>query len=129
MSNDIKEILIGLAEYNDKGYKFSAIIKLPHRWYWAVNQVIAKNDPTAHAEIEAIRYACMQEGVERLENAVIYCSGEPCPMCLTAIMWAGIKEVYYVNTYDNADENNDYYDRPSEEVAANLGFDIKLRRL
>lgn len=59
------------------------------------NQVIAANDPTAHAEVTAIRDACRRVGNFHLEGAVLYASCEPCPMCLSAIYWAHIKAVYY----------------------------------
>lgn len=59
------------------------------------NQVIATNDPTAHAEVTAIRDACRRMGNFHLEGAVLYTSCEPCPMCLSAIYWAHIKAVYY----------------------------------
>lgn len=59
------------------------------------NKVTSANDPTAHAEIVAIREACKNTGHFHLENAVLYTSCEPCPMCMAAIYWAGIKAVYY----------------------------------
>lgn len=65
-----------------------------------VNRVTTINDPTAHAEVMAIRDACRNLDNFRLENAVIYTSCEPCPMCLGAIYWARISQIYYaaVNT-------------------------------
>ena len=66
------------------------------------NSVVPENDPTAHAEVLAIRDACRSLGVFNLESAVLYTSCEPCPMCLGAIYWAGIKEVYYANTRSDA---------------------------
>lgn len=69
----------------------------------AANRVTAKADPTAHAEIEAIRLACQAVGSHRLESAVLYSSCEPCPMCLGAIYWAGIGHVFYAA--DSADAN------------------------
>lgn len=59
------------------------------------NRVISKQDPTCHGEIEAIRDACKNTGNFNLEGADIYTTSEPCPMCLGAIMWAGIKTIYY----------------------------------
>lgn len=59
------------------------------------NIVGATNDPTAHAEIEAVREACKRLNTTDLSDCVIYASGEPCPMCLGAIYWAGIQTVYY----------------------------------
>jgi len=66
------------------------------------NQVTSTNDPTAHAEIVAIRQACEKLQNFRLDNCKIYASCEPCPMCLAAIYWAGIKTVYYAATREDA---------------------------
>ena len=68
------------------------------------NQVTNNNDPTAHAEIEAIRDACKNIGHFSLEGCTLYSSSEPCPMCLSAIYWARIDTVYYANTYQQASE-------------------------
>ena len=59
------------------------------------NRVTSTNDPTAHAEVVAIREACQQRGSFRLEGCIIYTSCEPCPMCLGAIYWAGLAKIYY----------------------------------
>ncbi|KQL45778.1 CMP deaminase [Brevibacillus choshinensis] len=69
------------------------------------NRMIADNDPTQHAEMVAIREACKKLGTMNLEGCVIYATCEPCPMCVGAIMWAGIKEVYYCSTNDDAHEH------------------------
>jgi guanine deaminase len=74
----------------------------------SANKVVQQNDPTAHAEVSAIRLACQQLGTHNLEGCIIYTSCEPCPMCLGAIYWAHISTIYYGNT--KAD-------------AANIGFD------
>ena len=66
------------------------------------NRVTANNDPTAHAEVSAIREACAKVGNFKLEGATIYTSCEPCPMCLSAIYWAGIERIYYGNTKEDA---------------------------
>ena len=63
----------------------------------ASNNSFTTNDPTAHAEIVAIRRACQAVGSRFLEGCVIYSSSEPCPMCLGAIHWAGISRVHYAN--------------------------------
>ncbi len=73
-----------------------------------VNRVTGNNDPSAHAEVEAIRDACKNIGHYWLKDAVIYASCEPCPMCLGAIYWARIKTIYF------AADNKD---------AARAGFD------
>ena len=72
------------------------------------NKVLLQNDPTAHAEVVAIRDACANLQTNTLEGCELYTSCEPCPMCLAAIYWARIDKVYYANT---------------EEDAARLGFD------
>ena len=68
----------------------------------ASNSVTLDNDPTAHAEVNAIRQACRELGTFDLKGSVIYASCEPCPMCLGAIYWAGIERIYYANTRADA---------------------------
>ena len=63
----------------------------------AANQVTATNDPTAHAEVLAIRRACQKIGFFELKGCDLYTSCEPCPMCLGAIYWARIDRVYFGN--------------------------------
>ncbi|WP_294957784.1 nucleoside deaminase [Sulfurovum sp.] len=77
----------------------------------AHNEVIKSNDPTAHAEIMAIRKASSKLRHFSLEGCTLYVTGEPCPMCFSAIHWAHIDKVYYCNT--KAD-------------AAKIGFDDSL---
>ena len=71
------------------------------------NKVLKDKDPTAHAEIVAIREACKVLNTNDLSNYILYTSCEPCPMCLSAIIWANIKEVYFGCT---------------KKDAANIGF-------
>ena len=66
------------------------------------NRVTSTNDPTAHAEVVAIREACNVLGSYRLSGCEIYCSCEPCPMCLAAIYWARLDRIYYANTREDA---------------------------
>lgn len=73
-----------------------------------VNQVTATNDPTAHAEVVAIRSACKALGSFRLDGCDVYTSCEPCPMCLAALYWSHCRVIYYGN---------------SKEDAAKIGFD------
>jgi guanine deaminase len=75
------------------------------------NKVTSTNDPTAHAEVVAIRDACSNLGNFQLTDCEIYTSCEPCPMCMGAIYWARPKKVYYGNT---------------KEDAASIGFDDSL---
>ena len=71
-----------------------------------VNRVTANNDPTAHAEVNAIRNACSKEQTFNLSGCVIYTSCEPCPMCLSALYWAGVSRIYYGNTQEDAEAIN-----------------------
>lgn len=71
------------------------------------NHVLKNNDPTAHAEIMAIRDACKNLNTYDLSNCILYTSCFPCPMCMSATIWSNIKVVYYGNT---------------KEDAANIGF-------
>lgn len=66
------------------------------------NRVPADNDPTAHAEMVAIRAACRQIGSFSLAGCEIYASSQPCPMCLAAIYWARIERVWFANTVEEA---------------------------
>ena len=66
------------------------------------NRVLADRDPTAHAEVLAIRDACRSVGDHRLTGGVVYASSEPCPMCLAALYWARIGKVIYANIRSEA---------------------------
>ena len=66
------------------------------------NKVTSDNDPTAHAEVTAIRAACAALGAFSLDGCDIYTSCEPCPMCLAAIYWARIERIFYANTRKDA---------------------------
>lgn len=66
------------------------------------NQVAASNDPTAHAEVVAIRAACAHLASFNLEGCTLYSSCEPCPMCLGAILWARFDGLYFANTTEDA---------------------------
>ena len=86
-----------------KGWPFWAVIVKDWKivWQWA-NHVTSENDPTAHAEIVAIRDACKNLGSFQLDDCIIYTSSEPCPMCMAAIYWARPKAVYFANTIRDA---------------------------
>ena len=66
------------------------------------NRVTATNDPTAHAEMTAIRQACKKLRRFHLEDCALYTSCEPCPMCLGAVYWARLGEIFYANTRKDA---------------------------
>jgi tRNA(Arg) A34 adenosine deaminase TadA len=100
------EALIGMNQ--NEGGPFGTVIVLNNEIIGrGRNRVLAQNDPTAHAEIVAIRDACKTMQSFHLKDAVLYTNCEPCPMCLAAIYWANIKNIYYC--YDRYD-------------AANIGF-------
>jgi guanine deaminase len=75
------------------------------------NKVLLLNDPTAHAEVVAIRDACQTLGHFQLDDCEVYTSCEPCPMCLGALYWARPKKIYYAN---------------SRQDAAGIGFDDSM---
>lgn len=76
----------------------------------SANKVTSTNDPTAHAEVSAIRLACEELNTFDLSGCVIYTSCEPCPMCLGAIYWSRIETIYYANTKVDA-ENIGFSDK------------------
>lgn len=84
------------------------------------NSVTLDNDPTAHAEVNAIREACRKLGTFDLSGCRIYTSCEPCPMCLGAIYWAGIDRIYYGNTRRDAAEADFADDFIYEELSSPL---------
>ena len=109
--NEFMDVAIDLSDDNfEKGYggPFGAcIVKDGKIIGKGINMVLKNNDPTAHAEVVAIRNACKHLGTHDLSDCEIYTSCYPCPMCLSAIIWTNIKKVYYGNT---------------KEDAANIGF-------
>lgn len=91
--------------YNGIGGPFGAcIVKDGIIIAAASNTVLRDNDPTAHAEINAIRKACQKLGTYDLKGCVLYTTAYPCPMCLSAIIWANIDTVYYGCTSQDAEE-------------------------
>ena len=97
-----------------KGGPFGAVIvKDGQILAQGANRVTLDSDPTAHAEIVAIREACRALGNFQLAGCVMYTSCEPCPMCLSAIYWADINKIYYGNSIEAAAEagfgDQEYY--------------------
>ena len=90
----------------NKGGPFGAVITDKDGNVIAVasNLVLESHDPTAHAEIMAIRKASEKLGTHDLSNYILYATGYPCPMCLSAIIWSNIKEVYYGTNLKDAEE-------------------------
>lgn len=89
------------------------------------NAVTSSNDPTAHAEVVAIRAACARLKTFRLEDCELYTSCEPCPMCLSAIYWAHIRAVFYGNTRQDAAKIA--FD--DEFIYREVGLPIRRRKL
>ena len=105
--NDYMKMAKDMAENgitNNEGGPFCAIITDVNGNIIAKanNRVLIDNDPTAHAEVTAIRLACKKLHTYDLSNYILYTSCEPCPMCLSAIIWSNIKEVYYGCTKEDA---------------------------
>ena len=105
MQKAIEESKTNLENNYKKGGPFGAVIvKDGEIISSAHNTVVESKDPTAHAEVNAIRKACEKLNTHDLLGCTLYTSAEPCPMCLSAIIWANIKIVYYSNTKKDADE-------------------------
>ncbi len=87
------------------GGPFGAVITLNDKIISeAYNKVVLSNDPTAHAEVLAIRQAASVLKTHNLDKCTLYTSCEPCPMCLGAIYWAGIKKVFYACDRNDAEK-------------------------
>jgi tRNA(Arg) A34 adenosine deaminase TadA len=99
MSADFMRRAIALAKNNvstGAGGPFAAVIVQDGRIVAeGANRVTATNDPTAHAEVMAIREACRKRGSFQLPGCELYTTCEPCPMCLGAIYWARLERIYY----------------------------------
>ena len=108
MNSDIfmqKAIELSIKNIHNKGGPFGCVIVKNNKIISeGVNGVTQNNDPTAHAEIVAIRNACKKLNTFDLSGCELYTSCEPCPMCLSAIYWSHIDLVYYGNSRENAAE-------------------------
>ena len=105
MNKDFMKIAIELSDNNidsNKGGPFGAcVVKDGQIVGKGTNRVLKDNDPTAHAEVTAIREACKHLNTYDLSDCELYTSSYPCPMCLSAIFWANIKKVYYAATKED----------------------------
>ena len=98
-----KAIELSIENVKNGGGPFGAVIVRGDELIaTGVNRVTDNNDPTAHAEVSAIRAACEKLGTFNLEGCEIYTSCEPCPMCLGAIYWAHLDRMYYGNNKHDA---------------------------
>ena len=134
--NEFMDVAIDLSDDNfEKNYggPFGAcIVKDGEIIGKGINRVIKDNDPTAHAEIIAIRNACKKLGTHDLTGCEIYTSCYPCPMCLSAIIWSNIKKVYYANTKEDAadigfrdDFIYDYLEKLTNNIQDNSVLNLK----
>lgn len=98
-----RALAIAKASAEDDGGPFGAlVVREGHVLAETGNRVTARKDPTAHAEVEAIRAACTVLGSHQLQGCTLYTSCEPCPMCLGAIYWARVDRVVYASTRHEA---------------------------
>ena len=113
-----KAIELSVENVKNGGGPFGAVIvKGDEIVATGVNRVTAHNDPTAHAEVSAIREACRRLGTFDLSGCEIYTSCEPCPMCFGAIYWAHLEKIYYANDRKDAGKIGFDDDFIYEEIA------------
>ena len=103
----LKAIELSVNSANNAGGPFGCVIVKDNKTIAeGSNKVTSSNDPTAHAEIVAIRDACQKLNTYNLSGSDLYSSCEPCPMCLSAIYWSHIDNIFYANTRDDAKKIN-----------------------
>ena len=118
-----RTITLATANVADSGGPFGAVIVTADgQEFDGVNRVTATNDPTAHAEVSAIRNACAALGTFNLSGAVLYTSCEPCPMCLAAALWARVERVVF------AADRNDAAGAGFDDAAFYEFFEVPSRR-
>ncbi len=124
-------VRIAVKNVHEGGGPFGAVIvkdgKIVAR---GVNRVTASLDPTAHAEVQAIRSACRALGTFSLEGSVLYTSCEPCPMCLSAVYWARIDRIFYACTRDDAERagfsDSLIYDELRKDISERIVREIRI---
>lgn len=130
MNQAIEESKANRENNYKKGGPFgAAIVKDGKIIASAHNTVVESKDATAHAEVNAIRKASGILNTHDLSGCTLYTSAEPCPMCLSAIVWANIKEVYYANTRKDADDIGFRDDMIYEYLKGNNNDVINLHRI
>ena len=103
----LRAIELSISSANASGGPFgSVIVKDEKIIAEGSNKVTFSNDPTAHAEIVAIRDACKKLNTFNLSGCDLYASCEPCPMCLSAIYWSHVDNIFYANTREDAKKIN-----------------------
>ena len=130
MKKAIRESEINLInKFKDGGPFGAVIIKDGEIISSAHNTVLKSKDATAHAEVNAIREASRKLNTHDLSGCILYTSAQPCPMCLSAIIWANIKEVYYANTKEEADDIGFRDDMIYEYIKDNNEEILKLHHM
>ena len=103
----LRAIELSISSANDTGGPFGCVIVKDEKIIAeGSNKVTFSNDPTAHAEIVAIREACKKLNTFNLSGCDLYASCEPCPMCLSAIYWSHVDNIFYANTREDAKKIN-----------------------
>ncbi len=105
-------------EYSTGGAFGAVLVKDGKIVAEGMNRVVASHDPTWHAEMEAIRLACITLQSFKLPGCILYTSAEPCPMCMATCYWAGIDQVYYAASVEDAFQYGNFDDRPIYEQLA-----------
>ena len=119
-------IRLSIENIDRGGGPFAALIALDGKIVaTGVNTVAADNDPTAHAEVNAIRAASSTLQRFHLENCILYTTCEPCPMCLGAVYWSGLQEIYYGNSREDAAR----YGFKDEHIYKEIGRTLDQRQL
>ena len=103
----LRAIELSISSAEDTGGPFGCVIVKDDKIIAeGLNKVTFSNDPTAHAEIVAIREACKKLNTFNLSGCDLYASCEPCPMCLSAIYWSHVDNIFYANTREDAKKIN-----------------------
>ena len=103
----LRAIELSISSAEDTGGPFGCVIVKDDKIIAeGLNKVTFSNDPTAHAEIVAIREACNKLNTFNLSGCDLYASCEPCPMCLSAIYWSHVDNIFYANTREDAKKIN-----------------------
>ena len=122
----LRAIELSIQSAKSKGGPFGCVIVRDNKIIAeGFNQVTANNDPTAHAEIVAIRKACENQNNFFLKGCDLYATCEPCPMCLSAIYWSRIDNIFYANTRLDA-KNIDFDD---SFIYSEINKDIENRKI
>jgi tRNA(Arg) A34 adenosine deaminase TadA len=122
----LRAIELSINSVNTTGGPFGCVIVKENKIIAeGSNKVTSSNDPTAHAEVVAIREACKKLNTFNLTGCDLYTSCEPCPMCLSAIYWGRIEKIYYANTKDDARK----IDFDDSLIYSELLKNVKKRRI